>query len=305
MRVLLLFPMTDGQTGPAIKHAFEQLGHNVKAVDAKRRPGISYNIALKFKPTLILCSKTAALARQVIAIKKKFPRIIICVWNVDTRSTIDHWKHLFPLIRACDYYFVVEYNLLEEWRKLNVRTHWLPQGLQDEIYGKPREITETDRRKYSCDICFAGGVGGGPVHNDRILFLEAIRQAGFKLNVWGSEGKPRIYNENHNKAVFLSKINLGISALPKNEKYASVRNYKILGAGGFLLELYRKGIYEIFPENIFDCYKSPDDLVEKIRYWLKNEQERKECAERGYKWVHENATYTHRIREALSYIKEL
>jgi len=304
MKTLLLFPMADGQTGPAIKHAFEKLGHIVSAVDAKLDWQRSYVASVEFKPDLVFCSRTKELADSVRQIKQTFRNAVICMWNVDTRYSIKEWMHLFPLIQAVDYHFVVESNLLGEWRKLNEKTYWLPQGLQDEVYDKPQEITEEDKRKYSCDVSFCGGVGG-PHHGDRILFLEAIRQAGFKLNIWGSGGKPKIYNEEHNKQVAQAKINLCCSGWPKSEKCTSVRNYKILGAGGFALELHRKGIHEIFPSNVLDCYATSQGLIEKIQYWLSDEHEweRWQIAERGYRWVHENATYTHRMRIALKHMK--
>ena len=119
MKVLLLFPMADGQTGPAIKYAFEKLGHVVKSVDAKNRPKLSYNVACKFKPDLVFCSRMNRLNTQVKMIKKKFPRIIICAWNVDTRYDINYWKRLFPLIKICDYYFVVASKLIPKWKKIN------------------------------------------------------------------------------------------------------------------------------------------------------------------------------------------
>lgn len=201
----------------------------------------------------------------------------------------------------CDYYFVVASKLIPEWKKINLNTFWLPQGVQNEIYNKPKTITKKNRMKYSCDVSWAGRRHTN-FHKIRRPFLDAVDRININFKQWGCMDNPKIYNEKHNKMVSLSKINLAISRWPKNEKYTSVRNYKILGAGGFLLELYRKGIYEIFPENIFDCYRSPSDLIAKIRYWLKNEQERKEYAKRGYEWVHENATYTHRIKMALEYM---
>ena len=73
-------------------------------------------------------------------------------------------------------------------------------------------------------------------------------------------------------------------------------------AGGFLLELSRKGLYEIFPRDILDVYLTPVELVERIRYWLEHSEEREVIAEKGYNWVHTNATYTHRIEQALGYM---
>ena len=311
MRVLLLFPMADGQTGPAIKYAFEQLGHEVTAVDAKRTPANSYGTSLHFKPDLVFCSRTPALASQVVQIKKAFRSVPVCMWNVDTRDTLDEWEHLFPLIRAVDYHFVVETNLLSEWRReLNAKTFWLPQGLQNEVYDKPCNISEKDRQEYECDICFCGGIPPpGRYHRDRRPIIEAIRKAGFKLNIWGSEGKTQVYNEEHNKQSALAKISLGISGWPDVGKYVSVRDYKIMGAGGFLLERNGDGLGELFPLNgsgqTLDCYTNPQELIEKIQYWLnaEHEWERWQIAERAYRWVHENATYTHRIRKALDYME--
>lgn len=42
--------------------------------------------------------------------------------------------------------------------------------------------------------------------------------------------------------------------------------------------------------------------MEKIIYWLPREKERREYAERDYKWVRKNATFKHRIKMALDYM---
>ena len=300
MKILLLFPMQDLQTGSAIKYAFEQLGHTVRAVDAKKQPHDSYGVACEFEPDLVFCSRTQALTWKVTEIKAKFKNVIACVWNVDTRANIGEWKHLFPLIEACDYYFVVASRLIPEWKEINPKTFWLPQGLQNEIYGKPKEITKEDTKTFECEVSFAGRCDG--THRWRIPYLDAIEKMGVKFRVWGCEGHSRVYDEEHNKMVSLSKINLCCSGWPENEKYTSVRNYKIMGAGGFVLELNRRGIGEIFPVDIFGCYETPSDLVNRIRYWLTHEEERRDFAERGYRWVHANATYTHRIKTALEHM---
>lgn len=297
MKVLLLFPLADGQTGPAIKYAFEKLGHEVEAVDAKRHPGVCYSVSCGFRPDLVFCSRTKELTEQVAQIKKRFVDATICMWNVDTRTDINQWEHLFPLIKLVDYYFVVASHLIPEWRELNPNTHWLPQGLQNEVYHKPGEITEDDKRKYFCDISFAGRDRG-----QRRPFLKAIDQMKINFRRWGCAGNPKVYNEEHNKMASLSKINLCCSGWPENEAYTSVRNYKVMGAGGFVLELYREGMSEIFPIDVMDCYYNSEWLVKKIRYWLDHEEERKERAEKGCEWVHANATYTHRIKTALDYM---
>lgn len=301
MKILLLFPMADGQTGPAIKYAFEQLGHTVKAIDAKLQPKESYGAACEFKPDFVFCSRTLALTDQVRQIKQDMD-VTACMWNVDTRLDIYEWRHLFPLIMLSDYHFVVDEGTVPWWRKdLNKNTFWLPEGIQSEIYGKAEDITEEDRAKYSCDVCWIGNRIGRH-HGFRAKYLDAIETMGIKFKQWGCKGNPQIWNKEHNKAVYLSKINISCSMLPENKAYCSERSYKILGGGGFLLELYREGLEKIFPPDVFDTYTSPETIVEKVKYWLENEKKRKEIAERGSIWVRENATFTHRIKMALDYM---
>lgn len=297
MRVLLLFPMADGQTGPAIKYAFEQLGHEVMAVDAKIESFNSYAVACHFMPTLIFCSRTYQLTEQVEQIKRKFKDAKIACWNVDTRNSIHEWEFLFPLIKLCDYYFVVASKLIPDWQKINPNTHWLPQGLQDEVYHKPDEITDEDKERYSCDVSFTGGIHG--YHAWRQPYLEAVADAGFNFKFWGFLDSRKVYNEEHNKAVFLSKINLGMSGWASNESYVSVRDYKILGAGGFLMELTRPGLFDVMPIGGLATYESPDDLVRMVEFHLKNEDVNKAIAEVGHDFVHKLSRYTNRIQKAL------
>jgi len=305
-KVLLLFPMADGQTGPAIQHAFENLGYVVKAVDAKRQPLDSYSVACEYRPELVFCSRTTELTAQVAQIKREFSLAIICMWNVDMREDIDSWRHLYPLIQLCDYHFVPNTGQLSQWRELKRNSFWLPQGLQNEVYDKPREITDADRKRYTCDVAWAGSRTGFH-RTDREPFLDAVVALGVNFKQWGCGGAPKVYNEEHNKMVALSKINIACTSAELSakamEKGTSVRIYKILGAGGFGMELYRQGIHEIFPKNTIDCFTSPEELANKVRYWLSHDKEREEIAERGYRWVHTNATYTHRIKTALEYME--
>ncbi len=308
MKILLLFPMADGQTGPAIKYAFEKLGHEVDYVDAKRMPETSYSVACSFKPDLVFCSRTIELAEQIEKIKKRFPDTITCMWNVDTKKSVDDWSHLFPLVRIVDYHFIVDYNFIKPWSAYNSNTFWLPQGVQPEIYNKPQYITEADKKRYTCDVCFCGRRRSSFHSEFRDYYLSPVERMNVDFKQWGCLGAPRVFNEEHNKMVACSKINLGCSGYPMAGRCISVRNFKILGAGGFLLADYGDGVEELFPctgsERVLDIYRTSEEIVEKIKYWLSHEDERKEIAERGYKWVHAHARYEDRIKMALDYMKE-
>ena len=217
-------------------------------------------------------------------------------------NILRYWAGLLPLIEECDYYFVVDSGSIPEWRKINKNTFWLPEGLQIETHDKPKKITKNDRLKYSCDVCWIGDLTAW-CHRFRNEYLDAVKRMGVNFKQWGCNGNPQIRGAEHDKAVALSKINIACSSFPQNGKYTSQRNYITLGAAGFLLELDREGLFKIFPPNILDSYGSPQELVEKIHYWLDHEEKRREYAERGYKWVRENATFAHRVKKALEIMR--
>jgi len=301
MKVLLLFPMVDGQTGPAIKYALEQLGHIVKVIDCRKQPEEPYNACCEFNPDFVFFTRCTNSYSEMIKIRKEFKDIIMAMWLFDAKKNIDVWENIFPIIKLCDLHFVTHYGSINEWKKLNKNTYWLPQGVQSEVYDKPKSITLEDRERYTADVAFAGNLRA-EIHWQRKAFINAINQTDIKFKHWTG-----IRNEQHNKMVALTKVNLGCTVYFGSGSGASVRDYKIMGAGGFLLELWRERIHAQFPlvdgKKLMDTYKDSADLIKKINYYLEHEEERKAIAERGYNWVHKNARYTNRMKTVIDYVQ--
>lgn len=74
------------------------------------------------------------------------------------------------------------------------------------------------------------------------------------------------------------------------------RNFEVPGCGGFFLTDYVKGLEEFYQldEDIV-CYRSTNDLIEKIRYYLSHKEARSRIASSGYKVTMERHTYVHRF----------
>lgn len=99
-----------------------------------------------------------------------------------------------------------------------------------------------------------------------------------------------------------AKINLNIS-LRSIQTGMPLRIFDIMGAGGFLLTNFQSDFLDFFvPGEDFVYYDSKRDLLDKIAYYLANEQERKEIAENGFRKMEQNHTYKHRVEEMLSYL---
>lgn len=82
-----------------------------------------------------------------------------------------------------------------------------------------------------------------------------------------------------------SKINLNITS-KTIETGIPLRVFDILSSGGFCLTNYQPEIAEYFTDGEdLVMYSSMDDLLMKVEYYLKNEEERKWISQNGYKKV--------------------
>ncbi|WP_022749950.1 glycosyltransferase family protein [Lachnobacterium bovis] len=101
------------------------------------------------------------------------------------------------------------------------------------------------------------------------------------------------YIKEMNLVFYLSKINLNIT-LRSIKTGIPLRCMDIMGSGGFLLTNYQRDLFEFFDvDKEFVIYEDDDDLVRKIDYYLKNENERKEIALNARKKIETNYTFYH------------
>lgn len=96
-----------------------------------------------------------------------------------------------------------------------------------------------------------------------------------------------------------SKINLNIT-LKSIQSGIPLRAMDIMGAGGFLLTNFQADFLDYFvPDEDFVYYNDPDDLLNKIEYYLSHDKERKEIAENGHRKVKDNHSYEKCFQEML------
>jgi len=86
----------------------------------------------------------------------------------------------------------------------------------------------------------------------------------------------------------------------------TVRVYDVLACGGFLLTEYRPCLEEEFAVGEeLETFRSPEELREKIVYYLQNDSHRRAIAAKGQIKVLENYTYKHRARDFLRLARSL
>lgn len=151
-------------------------------------------------------------------------------------------------------------------------------------------------------------IGEKCTEQDRIRTLKAISE-NFNMDFYtlsDTTPLPKINNKGPADSARMqpyifkcSKINLSMTNRPFKSGIP-LRVFDIMGSGGFLISNYQPELAELFvPGEDIVLYDSIPDLLSKIDYYLKHEDERLQIAKNGYKKVKNHHTYDIRLKEIL------
>jgi len=172
----------------------------------------------------------------------------------------------------------------------------------------PQKVTEGPY--HQVPVCFVGNDLRGLEVNKKYLYpamqfglkiwgkspwqppLEGIRQGGLPL-----EDMSALYTN--------SKVCLNVHILEHNTAGTiNGRVFEVVLCGGFLISDNSWATKEVFGDSVI-LTEGDDDLVEKLSFYLANEEERKRRSIEGRKIALAAHTYEHRVETVLDYIKEI
>jgi spore maturation protein CgeB len=302
------------------KTGFEKNGHKIIPFDPASvgNPDSKvFEIMKESKPDFILHTKDEVPA-EIFQELRRYAKVI--QWYPDL--AIPEW--LLPYVQASDIFFTMAEGLVEEFKKITTNVFWLTQAFEPSFF-QIREITSKDRKTFSSEVTFTGTLGSKPYYLPRREHLMRVINEGFQLKWWGPRiprklstihlltgklgrayGGKFIWGEEYAKAAQLSKIFLAFDALPDIRKSMSARMYTAVGCGAFYMCRHVEGIEEVLvPGKEIVTFRSEQEMIDMIRYYLKNDEERKSIAEAGKVRVLKEHTYEVRFREMLSLIEKV
>lgn len=318
MKVQLVFPQKDGQTGLFIKRAFTDLGCKVKVTDAKVHPRHMLPEAKVFQPDLVFMSRTKILYPAVKDLRRAVPNVVTACWNVDKRNEVNQFpQELLNLFGSVDIMYTIALGNVPQYKKLfpHVVVKHLQQGC-DPLTHKIEEPSAADHEKYDCDVMFAGSIGscgGTSIQVQRKAIIKKM-ESGIKEEIDKDKFTFKRYGEKHNritdspanKAHRCAKIVLGHNGWRGCAVSMSVRDYKIMASGGFLLTEHCRGMESWFElGKMCETYTGADDCVEKVKYYLAHPEERAKIAQYGHDVVHEKHKYYDRIKTVVEDVKKM
>lgn len=111
---------------------------------------------------------------------------------------------------------------------------------------------------------------------------------------------PEINNLEAYKIFYSSKINLNMT-LRSIESGVPLRIFDIMSVGGFVLSNWQEEMTELFEEDKeIVLFKTPEEMIEKIDYYLAHEKERIRIGINGYLKIKNCYTYEHQLQKLLA-----
>jgi spore maturation protein CgeB len=102
-----------------------------------------------------------------------------------------------------------------------------------------------------------------------------------------------------------ARIVLGLNEVNRVPYYSSNRVFLTLGCGAFHLTHYVPGLEEVFQDGVHLAYfRSTEECLEKVEFYLRNERLRREIAARGHELALREHRYFDRIGNILTTLRE-
>lgn len=248
-----------------------------------------------YNPDIIYSQKLGLPSQKVIEMSGVKPKLIVG----QIASPIEFNKErlgYYDLILTSFPHFV------ERFKKIGINSEYFKIGFEESIL--PFLKKETAQH----DAVF---VGGFSKHHDKAVELFEYLAKNTNIDFWGYGASKLpddslIKKRHHGEAWGLDMYNvLYNSRISVNrhidvaENYANnMRLYESTGVGTMLITEHKDNIGELFEVGKeIVTYRTKEELLEKINYYLSHEDERREIAEAGQKRTLHNHTYAVRMHE--------
>ncbi|HEX9015277.1 MAG TPA: glycosyltransferase [Chloroflexota bacterium] len=209
----------------------------------------------------------------------------------------DSWRQSYALFWAphFDYFTTTSTSALRYYRDLGMTNGlFSPLGYNHTLY-----VRRSLPKLY--DVSFVGSF-----HGHRDWMIRKLRKAGLNVSVWGvgwpagrlsQDAMIDVFNQTRICLTLSNSLNLDARYLLESPRWALTdlrhcrktkeqikgRHFEISGCGSLQMSYYVEDLehcYEIGKEIL--VFADVDDLIDKIRYYLKHQDERESIAEAGW-----------------------
>lgn len=278
------------------------------------------SIAVSFQPDLLLVSKGNYIAPDTLIRIREWTNAKLVNYCKDTffsqnpRLVAQDMRDSIPLYDL----IATMRHIVPELKAAGARRAVFIQDGYDPLVHYPIVPTSQDVKRWGSDVVFVGTYEA----ERAIVLQQLVERYPCRLKIFGNqwekvprnsplaqciEGRP-IYGTEKLLAMACSKICLNFLRKANRDTYTA-RSFEIPACGAFMLAERSEDHEELLGEGLgVACFDpdSPEDLVEKVQYYLAHDEERQRIAKEGH-WrvVMGKHTYRDRLKEILDLVREL
>jgi hypothetical protein len=199
---------------------------------------------------------------------------------IDTHLNLDY--HL-ELAKKFDFVFLVHRQYVDEIRKVNPHTYWLPVACDPEIHSAPGA-------EKCFDIGFVGSIQPGSRRQQLLNCLASEFQIHYERCFW--KEMARVFAQS--QVVFNECVKDDLN----------MRVFEVMSTGSMLMtDMAREsGQQELFRDGEDYAVYRDSTICDVARFYLDNKELREQIAVRGRRMVHNAHTYDHRVADLLAVI---
>jgi len=250
--------------------------------------------ARSFKPDVIFVCDVLYLPAHFHRTLKDYTRLLVGEMAYPIPPHLDLGP--FDLIVSAAPHFV------DRLRKAGVQSELLRLGFEQTI------LDRLGSQTIDTELAFIGSVGKD--HQQRLQLLEELCRE-VPIAFWGAGAenlppdsplrgrvKPPLWGYDMYRQLQRSKIALNIHIDMAEQYAANMRLYEATGVGTMLLTDWKVNLSELFePGKEVAAYRSIDECVELVKYYLAHEDERAAIAKAGQQRTLCEHSYYHRMQE--------
>lgn len=316
IRVLFIMSGKGVPYSPIDQAVYEALMGTVRECFTTLPNGPVLELVDQLQPNLVLVLEGMELPPAIVDLIRQ-RGIRTAVWFTDDPYYVDVTEKLAP---HYDDVFTLELNCVDFYRSIGCqRVHYLPLGANPAVF-RPQPVPEQFRK----DVSFIGSA-----YWNRVAFVgqlvPLLARTNSLVSGWWWERLPQFRHlqgriqsgvwlspEDTAKYYYGSRIVLNVHRAHDDESYncnkrkieafsVNPRTFEIAASGAFQMTDERSDLLNYYTPGVeVITYQTPADCMEKVRYYLTHEDERREIAFRSLHRTLREHTYHKRIHLMLA-----
>lgn len=316
MRILLIAIDTPPHLGVSFKTALREMDHEVRLVDQRwaysfldrwplrllarrllgpypsRRAWFRWLLLREcagFKPDLVLATQGMPLDRELMNELRVTVKVPLAVFSTDNPfNPIVSNKGIVEALPLWDVVFTPRRSNISILREHCRRVIYLPFGYDPALHYPESPATNAEAIRFQSDVVFLGGCDA-----DRIPYLDPLaRCENLNVGLYGGYyhytkalrrcHKGEAIGRHYRLALNMTQIALCLVRRANADGHV-MRTFEVPACGAFMLAERTDEHEEMFQEDreaVF--FDNPDEMIDKIKYYLSHDVLRRKVAEGGY-----------------------